>query len=126
MNNLEDVAMIMNPELDQVAIAKENIPSGYHLKYKGDSIVIETLIEKGHRFALVDIKKGEFVRQYGYPFGQSNGILKGESITSVNVDNVLPEIDLKNFIYHLLHNHRHLPFIARTKCVQKIFQILHP
>ena len=97
MNNLEDVAMIMNPELDQVAIAKENIPSGYHLKYKGDSIVIETLIEKGHRFALVDIKKGEFVRQYGYPFGQSNGILKGESITSVNVDNVLPEIDLKNF-----------------------------
>jgi len=93
---LEDVAIVMDSEFDQVGIAKRDILLGTDLEYKGSSIGIRDLIKKGHRFALVDIKEGEFVRQYGYPFGQSKGILKGEAITSINIDNVLPEIDLKN------------------------------
>ncbi len=94
---LEDVVIIMDSQSDQAGIAKEDIPMGTYLKYSDGLIEIKDFIKEGHRFALVDIKEGEFVRQYGYPFGQSKGIRKGESITSLNIDNVLPEIDLKDF-----------------------------
>ena len=94
---LEDVVIIMDSQSDQAGIAKEDIPMGTCLKYNEDLIEIKDFIKKGHRFALDDIGKGEFVRQNGYPFGQSKGILKGEAITSLNIDNVLPEIDLKDF-----------------------------
>ncbi len=94
---LEDIAIIMNVDLDNVAVAKEDIPLGYELEYKGKFIKINNLIKQGHRFALVDIKEGEFVRQYGYPFGQSKSISKGEPITVANIKNVLPQMCLKDF-----------------------------
>lgn len=94
---LEDIAIVTSANSDQVAVAKEDILSGSVLKFKGNTIEIKNLIKKGERFALVDIKKGEFVRQYGYPFGQSKGISKGELISVSNIKNVLPEINLKNF-----------------------------
>jgi len=94
---LEDIAIIMNTDLDNVAVAKENIPLGCELEYKGTFIKINNLIKQGHRFALIDIKEGEFVRQYGYPFGQSKSISKGEPITVANIKNVLPQMCLKDF-----------------------------
>ena len=94
---LEDIAIVMNSKLDQVAVAKEDIPLGCELEYKGEPIKTKNLVKKGHRFALVDIKEGEFVRQYGYPFGQSKGIAQGEPITVSNIKNVLPQMDLKDF-----------------------------
>lgn len=94
---LEDIAIVMNADFDHVAVAKENISLAYELEYKGEFIKIKNLVKKGHRFALVDIKEGEFVRQYGYPFGQSNGIAQGEPITVSNIKNVLPQTDLKDF-----------------------------
>jgi len=94
---LEDIAIVMNVDLDNVAVVKEIIPMACELEYKGKFIKINNLIKQGHRFALVDIKEGEFVRQYGYPFGQSKGIVQGESITVSNIKNVLPEINRKDF-----------------------------
>lgn len=94
---LEDVAIIMNPELDQAAIATEDIPSGTVLEFQGGIIEIRSFVRKAHRFALRDIREGEFVRQYGYPFGQSRGISRGDLITASNIDNILPEVDLKDF-----------------------------
>ena len=94
---LEDVAVVMNSDIDQAAIAKEDISSGTILEFNGNIIKIKSLIKKRHRFALVDIKEGEFIRQYGYPFAQSKGILKGESISLTNIKNVLPEVNLANY-----------------------------
>ncbi|HKZ72182.1 MAG TPA: SAF domain-containing protein, partial [Nitrospirota bacterium] len=94
---LEDVAIIMNPEIDQAAVAREDIPSGTVLDFQGELIEIRSFIRKAHRFALHDIREGEFVRQYGYPFGQSKGISRGELITAININNVLPETDLEDF-----------------------------
>src|SRR3990170_2026445 len=93
----EDVAIIMNPEIDQAAVAREDIPSGTVLEFQGELIEIRSFIRKAHRFALHDIREGEFVRQYGYPFGQSKGISRGELITAININNVLPETDLEDF-----------------------------
>ena len=94
---LEDIAIVMNVDLDQVAVAKEDIPLGCELEHEGKLIKIKNLVKSGHRFALVDIKEGEFVRQYGYPFGQSEGIVQGESITVSNIKKVLPQTNLKDF-----------------------------
>ncbi len=94
---LEDVAIIMNPESDQAAVAMEDIPSGMVLEFQGEIIEIRSLIRKAQRFALCNIREGEFVRQYGYPFGQSRGISRGEVITPSNIANILPEANLKDF-----------------------------
>lgn len=93
----EEFAIVMDEQIDQVAVAKKNIPPGSCLKYKDDLIEIRNVIKRGHRFALTNIDKGRFVKQYGYPFGESKGILKGEMITVSNINNTLPEISLKSF-----------------------------
>lgn len=97
LTNIEDIAIISNVNSDQIAVAKEDICSGTILEFNGDKIKIRNLIRKGQRFALTDIKEGEFVKQYGYPFGQSIGILKGELISTTNIKNVLPNVDLKSY-----------------------------
>lgn len=94
---IEEVAIIMDRHLDQVAVAKVDIPQGSVLEFKDNAIEIKGLIKKGGRFALADIREGEFVRQYGYPFGQSKGISKGELISQLNIRNVLPESSLKDY-----------------------------
>lgn len=93
----EDVAIVINPDRDQVAVAKIDIPQGTILERKGNRTEVRGFIKRGQRFALVDIKKGEFVRQYGFPFGKSKGILKGELISASNMENVVPEAKLSNF-----------------------------
>src|SRR3972149_8093552 len=94
---LEDVAVVMNSDVDHVAVAKEDVSSGAILEYNGDIIKMKNLIKKGHRFALIDIKEGEFIRQYGYPFAQSKGILRGELVTITNIKHIVPQVDLNTY-----------------------------
>lgn len=96
-NRLEDVAIVMNPDLDHVALAKTDIPAGTVVEYKGNSIKILKLIKQGHRFALTDIKNREFIRQYGYSFAKSKGILRGDLISISNIANEIPEADTKAY-----------------------------
>lgn len=97
LDKLKDVAIMMDPDLDQVAIAKTDISAGICLEYDGRIIEIKDFIKKGHRFAITDIREGEFVRQYGHAFGQSKGVLEGEIIFPSKIDNVLPKIELEKF-----------------------------
>lgn len=87
----------MDLETDQVAIAKKDIPAGRDLVLNGTLVTLKDTIKQGHRFAVYNIKKGEYVRQYGYPFGRSKGIKKGELISQQNLENILPEVGLKDF-----------------------------
>jgi altronate hydrolase len=96
MKNYEKF-LVMDPALDQVAIAKSDILKGSALYIDGDRIQIKEIIKSGQRFALTDIEKGELVRQFGYAFGQSKGIMKGDPITAENIEDVLPKEDLKEF-----------------------------
>lgn len=97
MIQFDDCALVINTDSDQVAIAKGEIPAGTDITFKDNIIKVRSTIKTGHRFALVDIKEGEYVRQYGHPFGRSKGVLKGEVISISNIDNVLPAADLKDF-----------------------------
>jgi len=95
---LEDVALVLDSPKDQVAIAKEDIPADSKLVCGEGIIEMDSAIRKGQRFALWDIAGGELVRQYGYPFGRSRGIAKGELVTADNVESVLPGADPSNFV----------------------------
>lgn len=97
VKKIEEVAIIINLDVDCVAVAKEDIPKSIVLKFNGIPLRIKTLIKRGERFALRDIRKGEFVKQYGYPFAQSKGILKGELISCSNIKNILPWTGLKKY-----------------------------
>ena len=95
--SIEESAIVMQCDIDQVAIAKDDISSGQVLKYNGILVEIKEQIKKGHRFAIKDIPEGEFIRQNGFAFGQSKGIKKGELISSSRVNDVIPETSISDF-----------------------------
>jgi len=93
----EDVAIVMDPALDQVAVAKRALRAGEIIAFKDSTVKTARPVAKGHRFAVRDIHKGEFVRQYGYAFGCSRGIRAGETITAKNMESRVPKASLTSF-----------------------------
>lgn len=94
---LRDIALVINPRLDNVAVAKKDILSGTAVMFNNNRVNISALIKKGQRFALADIKNKEYLRQYGYPFAQSRGIFRGELIQVSNIRNIIPKESLKAY-----------------------------
>ena len=91
---LKEMAVIMQPASDDVAVAKRAIAAGTILRYAQTTIEVKGDIPAGQRLALRDIPAGELIRQYGYPFAQSKGIKKGELIALGNTANKVPDPDL--------------------------------
>ena len=58
----------------------------------GLSLVINSEIPAGHRFATRDIPAGEFVLQFGQPIGTSLGVGAGEQITHDNMSDEIPVV----------------------------------
>lgn len=84
MTDLKKIAIVMSGK-DNIAVAKKNIKKGTTLKHLSDTIKISGFIPQGHRFALKDIKTGEMLMQYGYIFGISKGLKKGQIIGRENI-----------------------------------------
>jgi len=97
VDNFNNVAIIMDPHLDQVAIAKKDVPVGTALAFNGDIIEIKADVKQGWRFAVTDIVNGDYVNQYGFIFGRSKGICKGELISTSNIESTLPKYNPKDF-----------------------------
>ena len=93
--SLNDVALVMSSQ-DNVAVAKTEILKGYSLLYFDTLITIKSTVPAGHRFALSDIKRGEKVKQYSYPFGISNGISMGSKVDGSNVSEI--RVDYKKLL----------------------------
>ncbi|MDD5194974.1 MAG: hypothetical protein PHQ96_04760, partial [Candidatus Omnitrophica bacterium] len=66
IKRLKDAAVVMN-YLDQVALAKNDLRKGEALRRQSGYIRLKNFIPKGERFALRDIKNGEYITQYGFP-----------------------------------------------------------
>lgn len=89
---ISDYAIIVNAD-DNVAVVKHDIKDGLVLTLPtGDSVVVAKAVPPGHRFAISEIKAGEFVRQYGQPIGTSKGIAKGEWVTHDNMSDEVPVV----------------------------------
>ncbi len=89
---LEDVAIVVNPDADNVAVSKTGLAAGTCLSFQGGIITLRDNILKGQRFAIKDIDVGEYVIQYGYPFGRSTSIHQGALIHNGNIVNVIPDL----------------------------------
>lgn len=108
--SLERTALVLSSS-DNVAVAKQDIPKGARLAFRGSVLSTGNTIEKGHRFALESIGKGKEVRQYSYPFGLSKGISAGSRIESSNVTELKTDLSklLRNFKKaNILNDNSHL------------------
>lgn len=91
---ITSLAVIVNPELDTVAVAKTAILAGTHLVgLDGKEIVLQKEIPPGHRFALRPIPAGTWLQQYGHPFAISRGLAAGDPVTEETVENRVPHVD---------------------------------
>ena len=90
--SISEYAIIVNPD-DNVAVVKNETSEGLALALpSGEVVVSMQAVPPGHRFAISDIPKGEFVRQYGQPIGTSLGIVEGEWIDHDNMTDEVPVI----------------------------------
>jgi altronate hydrolase len=92
INELSNVAVIVDSIMDNVALSKTNIPITTSLSYQNESIILTEEMKLGERFALRDIPAGDYLLQYGYPFARSKGITKGRKITRNNTIDEIPAI----------------------------------
>lgn len=82
--SFDEIAIRMSVQ-DNAAVAKEDIEKDTVIQLNGTKISVKDVIPKGHRFSLADIKTGDIVLQYGYPFGLSKGVKRGQIINKRNV-----------------------------------------
>jgi altronate dehydratase len=77
--------IVMN-ETDNCATALESIKKGEEVDYSGMKFKIKQEVPLGHKFALINIKKGDEVRKYGQIIGiATQNILKGDWIHTHNI-----------------------------------------
>lgn len=91
--DLSQVCVVVDAARDNVAVAKTHIVAGTEVRWNGVKIRVRGDVAPGHRLALRAIPKGEWVRQYGQPFGLSRGIALGEPITDTNLESRVPQVD---------------------------------
>jgi altronate dehydratase len=77
--------IVMN-KTDNCATALEGIKKGEEVDYSSFRFTIKQEIPLGHKFALIDIKKGDKIRKYGQIIGIAmQNIYKGEWIHTHNI-----------------------------------------
>lgn len=89
---LTDYAIVVNTRTDNIALTKKALPAGADVLYGAAPIRLLSHMLPGQRFALREIPEGNYLFQYGYPFGRSNGILPGELVTTENTLNEIPPL----------------------------------
>jgi altronate hydrolase len=97
---LYDRAVIVNPDRDHVAVAKEFIPAHTTLVIEAPvtgidgtaTLTVRADISPGHRFAIRAVPAGAWVRQYGQPFARSKGLEPGDPVNDHTVESEVPRV----------------------------------
>lgn len=90
---LGDLAVVVDPEHDDVAVAVQHIDVGTVLYREcGDPITLRTSVPAGHRFAIRSVPAGAWILQYGQPFAISRGLVPGDPVNDSTADSEVPEI----------------------------------
>ena len=90
--SISDYAIVVDPKDNVAVVKKETTPGLEVFTADGRAILVKASVPAGHRFAMRNIGKGEFVLQYGQPIGTSLGIKEGEFITHDNMSNDVPVV----------------------------------
>jgi altronate hydrolase len=92
--DISSVAVLVDPNLDNVAVAKQTIPDGTQVVgLDGKTLVIHGEVLPGHRFAIRPVADGEWLLQYGQPFAISHGLQPGDLVNSETARNVVPQVN---------------------------------
>ena len=90
LSRMDDYAIIVDPR-DNVAVVKTETWPGLDLVLPDERIVrVMAVVSPGHRFAIRDIPRGEYVLQYGQPIGTSLGVKEGDLVSHQNMDDAVP------------------------------------
>lgn len=89
----EKQKFIIIDQSDNVATATDDISVGEKVVVKDNEIKIAKDIPFGHKFALVDIPRGEYVIKYGARIGRATRpITKGTHVHIHNVEDIVDEV----------------------------------
>ena len=98
-HKLRDLAVIVDPEHDHVAVAKQLIPAQTILTWENHRLLtVKAETPPGHRFAIRSVPAGEWVRQYGQPFARSKGLVPGDPVTDATVISEVPETEVEDLV----------------------------
>ena len=97
MKPLQEVAIVIRPEKDNVAVATVDfIEKGTALAFGNEPITISDRVVRGQSFALRTIEKGKPYVSLGDPIGiASKTVLPGAPIDATNLENRLPRITVR-------------------------------
>jgi altronate hydrolase len=101
MQNLDYYAIVVDEKKDNVAIARDMIPSGTEMSHNEKVIVVSGEVCRGHRFAIKPISKGGLVLQYGEPFGAVKLSRRaGDPVGIEEVSNKIPKRHTRISVNH--------------------------
>jgi altronate hydrolase len=94
--NLEDVAIVIRPEKDNVAVVTVDLlEKGTVLKYGGRELTISGRVLRGQSFAIKDIAEGDTYVTLGDPIGlAAQTVRPGDPITEQNLEDRLPHLNV--------------------------------
>ena len=92
--SLEDLAIVIKPEKDNVAVVTaEFIEAGTELKYGGQLLTVSGRALRGQSFAIKDIPEGSAFISLGDPIGLASVSLKpGDPVNETNIQRRLPRL----------------------------------
>jgi altronate hydrolase len=95
--NLEDVAIVVNPGKDNVAVVTADfIEKGTRLAYRGEVITLSARALRGQSIALNKMRRGQPYISLGDPTGlASRAVEPGEPINESNLENRLPRLRVR-------------------------------
>jgi arabinonate dehydratase len=95
--DLREVAIVIRPEKDNVAVVKTDfIDQGVELRYGGSLITLSGRALRGQSFAISDIAQGKPFISLGDPIGlASRAVRAGDPIDESNIDHRLPRLRVR-------------------------------
>lgn len=95
--NLEDVAIVIRPERDNIAVVTADfIEKGTALNDRGESFRLSDRILRGQSFAIRKIRKGQAYITLGDPIGlASRPVSPGDPINDSNLEDRLPRLSVR-------------------------------
>lgn len=95
--NLEDLAIVIRPERDNVAVVtEESIEKGTPLQYNGQTLVATARILRAQSFAIKPIRRGQAYVTLGDPIGlASRSVAPGNPIDESNLQDRLPRLAVR-------------------------------
>ncbi|MCL5884725.1 MAG: UxaA family hydrolase [Deltaproteobacteria bacterium] len=106
---LHEVAVLVDPVRDNVAVLHRPVRRGLRL-FLGDApIVVRQSMNVGDRMTIVEIGRKRPLVQFGVPFATSHGLQAGEKITSSNTSDKLPVKGGRLAPVRPARNHRRMP-----------------